>query len=301
MCCVRSWIKISQADKYIANVSVGSIFALLFLGLAMHVMFLLFNYAVAVAVKLDTPDLKATVITASQKTLGTGVAIVAFLPSSFGIPGLIILPFIFAHFGQIAMDGFMVPWWLRREGTPSSMWMLASWRSVTVSPTPNNRDGSSGDDGGGGAASSVDENAKGDSVVMLDDVESRVIDDSSIVVEENPKSTVQPVSGVQERRADTTDRHEEAISVSSMRIARQASEDGSVDATPRRANNSFVSTPLRAPKRTPLMNIMTNARTPPVRFRKHRNAVVPVSFIDENVPDTPVSVRSAYSSEGDWV
>jgi hypothetical protein len=86
----------------------------------------------------------------------------------------------------------MVPWWLRREGTPSSMWMLASWRSVTaVSPTPNNRDGSSGDDGGGGTASSVDENAKGDSVVMLDDVESRVIDDSSVMIGFDAKLSAQ--------------------------------------------------------------------------------------------------------------
>lgn len=46
-----SWIKISQADKEIARVSVGSIFALLGLGIIMHVIFLLVNFAVAVFFK----------------------------------------------------------------------------------------------------------------------------------------------------------------------------------------------------------------------------------------------------------
>lgn len=58
--------------------------------------------------RLELGDLKAVVITSSQKTLATGVAIVAALPVSFGEQGLIILPFVFSHFSQIIMDGLMV-------------------------------------------------------------------------------------------------------------------------------------------------------------------------------------------------
>jgi hypothetical protein len=293
---LNRWIKISQADKYIAKISVGSIFALLFLGLAMHVMFLLFNYAVTVAAKLSAPDLKATVITASQKTLGTGVAIVAFLPASFGIQGLIILPFIFAHFGQIAMDGFMVPWWLRREGRPSSMWMLSGWTHVSPPPTPSN-DGS-GDGGEGGSAAPrtpADEGMKGHDVVMLDDVESGVIDDSVIVSGKDSTSVVQPSAGANRGQADSSDR--------SKRTVLKKASGGRVDSSPVRARvcKSSVHTPLRTPKRTPLVNIVTNARTPPLRLRKHRSSVLPLSFSDENACDTPLSARSVYSSDGDWV
>ncbi len=68
----RSWIKISQADKNLAKVSVSSIFALLAIGSAMHIVYLLFTYAVCRPLKLSMFDMKAVVITSSQKSMATG-------------------------------------------------------------------------------------------------------------------------------------------------------------------------------------------------------------------------------------
>lgn len=110
----RSWIKISQAEKSIAHVTVASAMVLIALSVLMHIIFLLFNYAVCAIAGLPPADFCAVVITSSQKTLATGAAVVASLPPSLGVQGLIILPFIFAQFAQVVIDAFMVPFWKRR-------------------------------------------------------------------------------------------------------------------------------------------------------------------------------------------
>ena len=191
---VHRWIKISQADRDIREVSGGSIFVLITCGVVMHAVFLIFTWAAAAALKLPLYDMKAVVITSSQKTLGVGVAIIAFLPTSFGVQGLIILPSIFCHFAQILMDGVMVPWWQRRADVlPMSLWMFGSQSlpaAADVNDSPSKALQCTGNsDREASSVSSIDGSAvvadAGDTKLAVSG-DQVAIDDSTLTVELTP-------------------------------------------------------------------------------------------------------------------
>lgn len=57
------------------------------------------------------PIFLQVVISASQKTMNTAISVIQFLPPSAGVPGLLTLPVLIAHFVQIVLDAVLVSHW----------------------------------------------------------------------------------------------------------------------------------------------------------------------------------------------
>lgn len=107
------WLKVSQASaqKAFSGISVGSIFAVLGWGLAMHVLYIIVIFPPCLLLKLDKPALKSVVIMASQKSLAVAVTISGYLPFTQAEQGLISLPLIIIHLGILVSDSVWATWW----------------------------------------------------------------------------------------------------------------------------------------------------------------------------------------------
>jgi len=107
------WMKISQASKQKAfnGISVGSIFAVLGWGLAVHLLFIIIIYPPCLILKLDRPVLKSVMIMASQKSLAVAVTIAGYLPFTHAEQGIISLPLIIIHLGILVSDSVWASWW----------------------------------------------------------------------------------------------------------------------------------------------------------------------------------------------
>lgn len=107
------WLKVSQAsaEKAFSAISVGSIFAVLGWGLAMHVLYIIVIFPPCLLLKLDKPALKSVVIMASQKSLAVAVTISGYLPFTQAEQGLISLPLIIIHLGILVSDSVWASWW----------------------------------------------------------------------------------------------------------------------------------------------------------------------------------------------
>lgn len=107
------WLKVSQASqqKAISAISVGSIFAVLGWGLAMHLLFIIVIYPPCLILKPDRPALKSVMIMASQKSLAVAVTIAGYLPFSDAEQGIISLPLIIIHLGILVSDSVWASWW----------------------------------------------------------------------------------------------------------------------------------------------------------------------------------------------
>lgn len=107
------WLKVSQASKQKAfnGISVGSIFAVLGWGLAVHLLFIIIIYPPCLILKLDRPVLKSVMIMASQKSLAVAVTIAGYLPFTHAEQGIISLPLIIIHLGILVSDSVWASWW----------------------------------------------------------------------------------------------------------------------------------------------------------------------------------------------
>ena len=116
------WMKLSASRASLLALSRGAIGGLLFCGLALHGLYLLFNYACATWLLRCPLDVrKSVVIMASQKTLPMAMTVLAFFPSSLGEAGLIAIPCILSHLCQIFADAFLAAAWARvSEAEPGS-------------------------------------------------------------------------------------------------------------------------------------------------------------------------------------
>ena len=107
------WMKISQssADGRFQNIFIGSLFAFLGWGLAVHFLYVVMIFPLCLLLKLERPALKTVVIMASQKSLAVSITVTSFMPFSEGEQGLITLPMIIIHLGILLLDAFLVTQW----------------------------------------------------------------------------------------------------------------------------------------------------------------------------------------------
>ena len=99
------WMSISGSAKQLIDTNVGTIFAVIFAAVLIHVVFLGINYAATRALGLSGPERVASVMMSSQKTLPVAMTVIAYLPeNTFGSRGLIAIPCIVCHITQLFMD-----------------------------------------------------------------------------------------------------------------------------------------------------------------------------------------------------
>ena len=112
------WMKFSESSERLAQVETGSLLVLVVSGLAIHASYLVFNGGFVALLQLDAAARKAVVLMSSQKTLPVAMTVLAFLPDSAVSPelkGLIAIPCITFHLGQIFMDAFIATRWGAEE------------------------------------------------------------------------------------------------------------------------------------------------------------------------------------------
>ena len=112
------WMKFSESSERLALVETSSLLVLALSGLGIHALYLVFNGGVCALLRLESAARKAVVLMTSQKTLPVAMTVLAFLPESAVSPemkGLIAIPCITFHLGQIFMDAFIATRWGAQE------------------------------------------------------------------------------------------------------------------------------------------------------------------------------------------
>ena len=108
------WMKFSESSETLANAAVGGLLVLIVSGLLIHLLYLALNDVACRLLRLPLAERKATVLLASQKTLPVAMTVLAFLPDSVASPqtrGLLAIPCITFHLGQIFIDAFLATRW----------------------------------------------------------------------------------------------------------------------------------------------------------------------------------------------
>ena len=108
------WMKFSESSERLAQVETASLLVLVASGLAIHAIYLVCNGGVCALLRLESAARKTVVLMASQKTLPVAMTVLAFLPDATVSPelkGLIAIPCITFHLGQIFMDAFIATRW----------------------------------------------------------------------------------------------------------------------------------------------------------------------------------------------
>ena len=111
------WMKFSESSGQLAEVEPVSLLILVVSGLAIHALYLLLNGGVCVLLQLEAAARRAVVLMTSQKTLPVAMTVLAFLPDSVVSPelkGLIAIPCIVFHLGQIFTDAVIATRWGNR-------------------------------------------------------------------------------------------------------------------------------------------------------------------------------------------
>jgi sodium/bile acid cotransporter 7 len=112
------WMKFSESSEELAQIALDHLLLLIVSGLAIHILYLLFNAGACSLLRLPEPARRAVVLMASQKTLPVAMTVLAFLPESAVSPqtkGLLAIPCITFHLGQIALDAVIATRWGNRE------------------------------------------------------------------------------------------------------------------------------------------------------------------------------------------
>ena len=115
------WMKFSESSGPLAEVEPVSLLILVVSGLAIHALYLLLNGGVCVLLRLEAAARRAVVLMTSQKTLPVAMTVLAFLPDSVVSPeqkGLIAIPCIVFHLGQIFADAVLATRWGNQPITP---------------------------------------------------------------------------------------------------------------------------------------------------------------------------------------
>lgn len=108
------WMKFSQSSDRLAAVAGGQLLMLIAAGLVIHFVYLAFNDGAARLFGFDLPLRKAVVLMASQKTLPVALTVLALIPDevlSAQDKGLVAIPCITSHLGQIFVDAFLATRW----------------------------------------------------------------------------------------------------------------------------------------------------------------------------------------------
>ncbi|HJP33431.1 MAG TPA: bile acid:sodium symporter [Candidatus Latescibacteria bacterium] len=110
------WMKFSESSDRLAAVAVTNLLTLVVAGLVIHALFLAINAGVTRLLKLELAQRKAVVLMASQKTLPVALTVLALIPESAvsaDVKGLIAIPCITSHLGQIFVDAVLAARWAR--------------------------------------------------------------------------------------------------------------------------------------------------------------------------------------------
>ena len=110
------WMKISESSESLGQIALSGLLLLVVSGLVIHAIYLLINDGACRLFRFNAGVRKAVVILASQKTLPVAMAILAFLPESavsHETKGLLAIPCITSHLGQIFMDAVIATRWGR--------------------------------------------------------------------------------------------------------------------------------------------------------------------------------------------
>jgi len=108
------WMKFSESSDRLAGVAITNLLILVAAGLVVHAVFLLLNTGVSHALGLELAQRKAVVLMASQKTLPVALTVLALIPDSAvpaDVKGLIAIPCITSHLGQIFIDAVIATKW----------------------------------------------------------------------------------------------------------------------------------------------------------------------------------------------
>jgi sodium/bile acid cotransporter 7 len=108
------WMKFSESSDRLATVAVSNLLILVVAGLVVHATFLLLNTVVTKLLRLELAQRKAVVLMASQKTLPVALTVLALIPDSAlsaDVKGLIAIPCITSHLGQIFVDAVIATRW----------------------------------------------------------------------------------------------------------------------------------------------------------------------------------------------
>lgn len=108
------WMKFSESSDRLAQVAITDLLVLVAAGLFVHAVFLLLNAGVSRALRLELAQRKAVILMASQKTLPVALTVLALIPDSVLSPdvkGLIAIPCITSHMGQIFVDAIIATRW----------------------------------------------------------------------------------------------------------------------------------------------------------------------------------------------
>ncbi|GMH34795.1 hypothetical protein BSKO_02656 [Bryopsis sp. KO-2023] len=109
------WQTLSRSQEGIMKQSVVNILEALAGAIAMHLVFLAFNFVGVGILRLSDRERKAVLIMASQKTLPVTVTVISFLKESeVGDLGLITIPCVIAHISQLFIDAYIVGVWIAK-------------------------------------------------------------------------------------------------------------------------------------------------------------------------------------------
>ena len=121
------WMKFSQSSQRLATIAFGELLILILAGLVIHFIYLALNNTATRLFGFALPLRKAVVLMASQKTLPVALTVLALIPDealSAQTKGLVAIPCITSHLGQIFVDAFLATRWAARdsrdvEGAPA--------------------------------------------------------------------------------------------------------------------------------------------------------------------------------------
>jgi sodium/bile acid cotransporter 7 len=105
------WMKFSQSSDRLAQIAPLSLVVLVISGLLVHLLYLLLNDGASRLLRLRLEARKAVVLLASQKTLPVALTVLAFLPVPAEVKGLVAIPCITSHLGQIFVDAVVATRW----------------------------------------------------------------------------------------------------------------------------------------------------------------------------------------------
>eukprot|EP00924_Labyrinthula_sp_SR-Ha-C_P000602 maker-scaffold_27-snap-gene-4.56-mRNA-1 protein AED:0.14 eAED:0.14 QI:92/1/1/1/1/1/3/64/382 len=110
---VMVWMQISASAEDLKQIDAGSIFAVIALGIIVHLVYLCFNFVCCkFLLSMHEKELRTVVIVASQKTLPVSITVLEVLDlSTIGSAGLVTIPIISSHFVQIVIDAFLAAYW----------------------------------------------------------------------------------------------------------------------------------------------------------------------------------------------
>ena len=108
------WMKFSESSAALAQIALLSLAVLIAAGLAIHILYLVLNAAVCGSLGVEAAARKAVVLLASQKTLPVAMTVLALIPEEVlasDVKGLVAIPCITFHLGQIFIDAVVATRW----------------------------------------------------------------------------------------------------------------------------------------------------------------------------------------------